>query len=144
MKQINILVEHTEEFFRRHWPVCTSQAAPVWDYEWEWKGPVPHHSKGGVYALLNETGEILYIGLGASVGRGGRVGYGISRRLLGHVIITDKQKGRGHYKPRKKWSEVAVVAAVGFPSEYAYLAPALEDFLIGIINPPINNSKKRK
>ena len=116
---------------------------PTWDDQWDWKGSVPNHNKGGVYALFDESGDLIYIGLGASVGAGNRVGFGLSRRLTGHVITTDKDKGRGHYKPEENWSEVRAIATLGFPNEYCYLAAALEDFLIGRIDTQRNQSKAR-
>ena len=143
MRQLEILTKHTDKFFRRHWPESISVPAPQWDSQWDWKGSVPYHDKGGVYALFNDLGDLLYIGLGASVGAGNRVGFGISRRLTGHVITTDKEKGSGYYKPEKNWSDVRAIAAIGFPNEYCYLAPALEDYLIGRIDSPRNRSKVR-
>ena len=143
MRQLEVLIKHTDEFFRRHWPDSIGIPAPQWDSQWDWEGSVPYHDKGGVYALFNDLGDLLYIGLGASVGAGNRVGFGISRRLTGHVITTDKEKGSGHYKPEKNWSDVRAIATIGFLNEYCYLAPALEDYLIGRIDPPRNRSKVR-
>ncbi|WP_144439642.1 hypothetical protein [Halomonas chromatireducens] len=144
MSSIDALIDSTDEFFRRHWTSCIAHPTPEWKADWDWKGSVPHHDKRGVYALFDEAGKVIYVGLGASVGGGDRTGYGISRRLLAHVITTDKTRGRGHYVPQGKWSEVSSLAAIGFPNEYSYLAPALEDYLIERLAPPRNSSKRRK
>lgn len=103
---------------------------------------MPYHNKGGVYALFDANGNIVYVGLGASRGGGIYMEHGISRRLLAHVIASDRSRGAGYYVPRKAWSEVADIGAIGFPKEYAYLAPALEDYLIGKLNPPRNSVKR--
>jgi hypothetical protein len=36
---------------------------------------------------------------------------------------------------------VVDLGAIGFPEKLTYLAPALEDYLIGMINPPRNVTK---
>lgn len=138
------LKEITEEFFRRHWDSSSSHPAPTWKNEWPWEGSVPYHNKGGVYALFDANGNVVYVGLGASRGGGIYKEHGISRRLLAHVIASDPSKGAGHYVPRKAWNEVADIGAIGFQKEYVYLAPALEDYLISELNPPRNRIKKMK
>ena len=142
MSSIESLIEHTNRFFDLHWPAALDYPRPEWRSDWNWQGSVPHHDKRGVYCLFDDAGHILYIGLGASVGRGEREGFGISRRLLAHVITTDKTKGRGHYVPKQSWVDVSSLAAIGFPNEYSYLALALEDYLIDKLSPPRNRSKK--
>lgn len=104
-------------------------------------GSVPQ--QGGVYALFDGDKNIVYIGLGISRGGGIYKECGISKRLLAHVITRDHDKGGGSYKPQEKWGEVVDIGAIGFPGEYAYLAAALEDYLIGDLNPPRNRVKKR-
>lgn len=135
------LEEYTAEFFQKHW-VSDAGKPPSWKIGWPWHGSVPYHDKGGVYALFSESGEVLYIGLGTSKGGGLYNEHGISRRLLSHVIQKDSDKGRGHYMPKKKWNDVKDIGAVGFPSEYSYLAAALEDFLIRKMSPPRNSVRK--
>ncbi|GMG88766.1 hypothetical protein [Biformimicrobium ophioploci] len=137
------LIKYTAEFFERHWPRDLELSPPVWDIGWSWSGSVPHHDKGGVYALFSANGDVLYVGLGISSGGGPYDQHGISRRLIAHVIATDKSKGRGHYVPQDKWQDVKDLGAVGFPAEYSYLAAALEDFLIRKLAPSRNAVKKR-
>jgi hypothetical protein len=61
------------------------------------------------------------------------------------VLDKDYEKGSDHYKPKKHCQEVGVkdLGAIGFQTEYTYLAVALEDFLIGQLNPRENATKKR-
>ena len=81
---------------------------------------------------------------GASLGGGKYKGYGISNRLLGHVLVRDRLRGEDWYAPRTHWSDVASIGAIGFPAEYNYLAPALEDYLITILNQPKNKKKNKR
>lgn len=137
------LIKHTDEFFKRHWNISSGHELPAWKNGWQWQGSVPYHDKGGVYALFDSQKNIMYIGLGASRGSGIYQEHGISRRLLAHVIATDKTKGKGCYAPKKAWYDVTDIAAIGFPKEYTYLAPALEDYLIGELNPARNRAKTK-
>ncbi|GHU49817.1 hypothetical protein AGMMS50289_26740 [Betaproteobacteria bacterium] len=47
--------------------------------------------------------------------------------------------------PRKRWLALGVdlLATIGFPPEYNYLALALEDYLIGELNPSENSAKRK-
>jgi len=144
MASLKELAQHSEVFFLKHWDKSSSLVPPEWRCNWSWSGSVPYHDKAGIYALFDTNGDVVYVGLGASRGGGPYVEHGISRRLLAHVITPDKRKGRGIFRPRDNWAEIADIGALGFPSEYSYLAPALEDYLIGILNPPRNSMKKRK
>jgi hypothetical protein len=62
---------------------------------------------------------------------------------LNHVLDVNKEKGSGHYLPKKKWSTIKDIGAIGFPEELTYLAAALEDYLIGLLNPPENVTKRK-
>lgn len=134
----------TDKFFSMHWDKSSEAQPYKWKYDWAWEGSVPYHDKPGVYALIDASGSVIYIGLGASKGGGLYKEHGISRRLLSHVICTDQDKGRGYYKPKDNWKEVVSIAAIGFPVQFSYLAPALEDYLIGEFNPHRNTVKKKK
>ena len=136
----NDLVQFTSQFFERHWDKTKHVEEPVWKNNWGWQGSVPYHNKGGVYALLDKEGAVIYVGVGVSRGNQLYKEHGISRRLLSHVIATDKSKGRGYYIPKKKWAEVTDIAAIGFPKEFCYLAPALEHFLIERLSPVRNRT----
>ncbi|MYN15079.1 hypothetical protein GSY71_18255 [Pusillimonas sp. TS35] len=133
----------TDVFFERHWSTHLGPERPTWKFGWNWQGSVPYHNKGGVYALMDGAGHVVYIGLGASLGGGGYKGYGISNRLLGHVLTRDRPQDKEAYLPRTRWSEVASIGAIGFPLEFNYLAPALEDYLIRATNPPKKKQKNK-
>ncbi|GAA5214665.1 GIY-YIG nuclease family protein [Corallincola platygyrae] len=143
MPTFNDLKEATDVFFKRHWDKSSHTQPYEWVANWPWRGSVPHHDKAGVYALIDGEGEIVYVGLGASRGGGLYKEHGISRRLLSHVITTDTAKGRGNYKPKPKWQGVVDIAAIGFSPNFSYLAPALEDYLIGELEPKRNKVKKK-
>ena len=136
------LIALSKSFFEKHWGIPEDH--PEWDFSWEWIGPVPYHKFGGLYALLNDE-TVLYIGLGNSRGAGIYQEHGISRRLLAHVLDTAPEDHNKSYLPKDRWHNLGVtkVATLGFPNSVNYLAPALEDFLIGELN-PIENSVKRK
>lgn len=131
----------TEDFFRLHWGL--GFPPPPWDFSWNWHGAVPNYRLAGVYALLRGD-ELLYIGLGASRGGGIYQDRGLSRRLMSHVFLRDRSNSTG-YLPREKWKalKVDVVGTIGFPQEANYLAPALEDYLIGRLTPPQNHVKRQ-
>lgn len=141
MSNLDYLIERTKQFFDLHWAL--DEPVPTWKGDWKWQGSVPYHDKGGVYALLDADGVVVYVGVGISRGGGLYKDHGISRRLLAHVITTDSLKGQGFYKPQKQWSDVVEIIAIGFPSKYSYLALALEDYLIRELAPKRNISRKK-
>ena len=136
------LVSLTRSFFSKHWG--SEAPLPQWDFSWEWRGPVPNYLVGGVYALLKGD-EVLYVGLGNSRGGGIYQDRGISRRLMAHVIKAAPSCSTKDSILRERWEAVGAtrVATLGFPKELNYLAPALEDFLIGKLNPPENSVKRQ-
>lgn len=131
-----MLIKETEEFFNRHW--SSNKPAPEWCFGWEWKGPVPNHLFAGLYALFKDD-LLVYIGLGRSGSE-----RGISARLESHVLKISRDNNDYRYIPQKKWSDLGVnkLATIGFPSEFSYLSPALEDFLIAKLKPPANHVGK--
>ena len=127
-----MLIERTNEFFERHW--SDNQNCPTWNFDWQWRGAVPNYLLPGLYALFKDE-ELVYIGLG----RGGAE-RGLSARLESHVLKIEKCGNDKWYVPQPKWAELGVnqLATIGFPTDYGYLAPALEDYLIERLNPPAN------
>jgi hypothetical protein len=140
MTDFSALEEATNTFFRKHWSVSeVSFQFPEWKAWREFLyGSVPNYDVGGCYALFAES-ELLYVGLGASQGGGLYPNHGISRRLMAHVIASDRQRGTSWSKLRDSWNNVTAIYTIGFPNEVAYLAAALESFLIRELNPPRNS-----
>lgn len=94
MSDLAILRSATDEFFRRHWPAeILSFERPDWK-NWDsfLYGSVPNHDLGGCYALFCKN-QLLYVGLGASKGTDRYRDHGISRRLMAHVLGSDRQRG---------------------------------------------------
>ncbi len=116
---------------------------PLWNFEWKWLGAIPNYDLGGVYALFSDE-QLLYVGLGASRGGGNYVNRGISNRLLSHVIRRAPDNSDVGYEVRERWQGLGVtmIATIGFPVEFTYLSCALEDFLIGQLDPPENRMKR--
>ena len=141
MSDKSMLIEATEDFFAKHWAV--KEEIPQWDFSWEWKGPVPNYLLGGVYALLKGD-DVLYVGLGNSRGGGIYKDRGISRRLMSHVTRSAPAGSPVDSILRERWFDAGVdkVATIGFKQEFNYLAPALEDFLIGRPSPAENQMKR--
>ncbi|MDD5360301.1 MAG: hypothetical protein PHI79_05920 [Sulfurovaceae bacterium] len=139
MNTIKNVISETESFFEKHW--CKNVEIPQWIGDWKWEGSVPNHDKVGVYALINENGEVVYIGVGASRGGGQYKNHGLSYRLLNHVITTDKGKRRGCYIAKERWKDVKEIYTIGFPVD-SYMSLALEDYLIAKLQPTRNINKK--
>jgi hypothetical protein len=135
----NDLTAYTKRFFDTHWGIAFPP--PTWNFSWDWVGPIPNYQLGGLYALFVGE-ELVYIGLGASRGGGRYQDSGISRRLGAHVYRVAPPGDK--YVPRERWEQLGVtmVATLGFLADYNYLAPALEDYLIGKLSPCENAMKK--
>ena len=135
------LKRETDTFFHRHWVTAEIGAAPP---KWEsspsrFTGSIPNYNKGGCYALI-EGGTVVYIGVGTRLGAGRYTEHGISLRLLSHVIHP---VGEGRHEPRERWSSVTEILTIGFDPGQTYLAPSLEDYLIGKLSPCSNSNKRR-
>jgi len=128
------LVETTGSFFNLHW--VQGVEVPVWKNQWDWNSSLPNCDLGGVYALFDDNGEVVYIGLGASA-----KGSGLSVRIVSHVIKANPSK-IPEYIPQEKWLGIKDIGTIGFPLEYQYMALALEDFLINKLKPKNNMRKK--
>ena len=131
---IDDLVKETESFFNLHW--VKGVEVPAWKNQWDWNSSLPNCDLGGVYALFDGNGEIVYIGLGASAR-----GSGLSIRIVSHVIKSNPSK-IPEYIPQEKWLEIKDIGTIGFPLEYQYMALALEDFLINKLKPKKNMRKR--
>ncbi len=136
------LVSENQRFFSLHWGM--PERSPEWDFSWEWCGSVPNYLLGGLYAIFSDQ-RLVYVGLGASNGGGIYRDRGISRRLLSHVLKINTNGGSTSYEPQDRWKAIGVdsIATIGFPADVNYLACALEDYLIGRLNPPENRLKRK-
>jgi hypothetical protein len=144
MSELADLYESANLFFSRHWKTDILELpTPTWVGPYRFEGPVPEGRKGGCYALFRGS-NLVYVGVGSSKGSRIYPEHGITRRLMSHVMRADSTKGKGRYAPLPRWSYVTEIHVIGFPSEQACLAYALEDFLIGKLNPVDNRTKKRE
>lgn len=132
------LLKQTGDFFARHWSRELMGPPPEW-HCWETflHGSVPNYQHGGCYALFAGD-ELIYIGLGASRGGGRYVAHGVSRRLMAHVIRSDKARGPFASKLLENWAETTAIWTIGFPTG-EYLAAALETYLIRELSPRRNS-----
>lgn len=127
----------TSEFFVRHWSENLLGCHPRWEAWQEFlSGSVPNYQFGGCYALF-EDDKLVYVGLGASRGGGRYLESGISRRMMSHVYCSNREPGKNTLKLRDAWLSVNSIYTIGLPDR-AYLATALESFLIRELSPPRN------
>lgn len=123
---INDLVRLTEEFFSRHWNRDQLQDPPSWSGLYKFEGSLPNYDKQGVYAFVKEN-FVTYIGVGTSFGGGRYAGHGLGKRFQAYSKVID---GR-HTPTDPRLVDAGCMMTIGFPQDIAYLANALELFLIG-------------
>tara|TARA_R110000772_G_scaffold95317_11_gene193601 strand:- start:8595 stop:9062 length:468 start_codon:yes stop_codon:yes gene_type:complete len=139
----------SDEFFRRHWS-SSEVEVPSWNMPWGLVGTLPGHNKQGIYLLLGAHDEVLYIGVGASLGGGKYTGYGLGVRTNQYFRMAEGQRGvpvkNRQYAPKKKWADrgVSQVVTLGFNQDYAYLAYGLEAFLLREIETPYNKVRSAR
>jgi hypothetical protein len=139
----------SDEFFRRHWSTSETEV-PSWNSPWDFVGTLPGHNKQGIYLLLGEHDEVLYIGVGASLGGGKYTGHGLGSRMNQYFTMAEGQRGvplkNRQYAPKKKWADrgVSQVVTLGFHQDYAYLAYGLEAFLLREIETPYNKVRSAR
>ncbi|WP_147270469.1 hypothetical protein [Halomonas sp. DQ26W] len=143
------IIAASDEFFRRHWPLSEAEV-PSWNSPWNLVGTLPGHNKQGIYLLLGGHDEVLYIGVGASLGSGKYTGYGLGARTNQYFRMAEGQRGvpvkNRRYAPKKKWADrgVSQVVTLGFHQDYAYLAYGLEAFLLREIETPYNKVRSAR
>jgi hypothetical protein len=131
----------SDRFFQRHWNAETIGSEPPTWIGWpEFKGSVPNYQLAGCYALF-EGPTIRYVGVGASKGGGLYPEHGISRRLMSHVLRSDRERGREWSRPRPGWESINTIYTIGFPVPVAHLSLALESFLIREFAGKLKNSR---
>mgnify|MGYP007070654814 FL=1 len=137
----------TNEFFNLHWDEkIIGFPIPLWSAPWKFEGTQPNGNRQGCYILLKGD-EVLYIGVGASIGDGRYEGHGIGKRTNAYTQLGKGQRGvpceTRRYLPSKIWAERGLdgIAAIGFEKGYGYLAYALEAYLISRCPTPYNSNK---
>ena len=129
----------TKFFFENHWKDEKLGLAPSWSAIHTDFRKIPNCDKQGVYAFVKGD-EITYIGIGTSRGGGLYRGNGLSARVMKYCRWIDKPKGiYGAVDDRLK--EAGAIVTIGFEQEHAYLANALEIYLISKLLPKYNYIK---
>ena len=127
---IENLKKLTEEFFAMHWnSEIIKQEVPTWSERYNFIGSLPNYDKQGVYAFACDN-EITYIGVGTSTGSGRYAGHGLGKRFQAY----SKVQNGAHAPIDHRLVEAGSIFTIGFLSEHAYLANALELYLIGRLN----------
>jgi len=117
----------TAEFFRRHWLRGKGELpTPEWSEAWRLLGSVPGFDQQGIYAFL-EGETVTYIGSGISNGSGRYKGHGIGIRTKRYMKVVRE----GEYRLVDARFLDAHLITLVFPSDFVYLAVALECFLFG-------------
>lgn len=109
---------------------------PKWSDPTPVKEPFPPNgNKQGVYAFVKGN-VVTYIGVGTSKGHGLYRGHGIGKRFQAYAKYVD-----GQYKAvDARLKEAGRAMTIGFNTEEAYLANALELYLIAKLNPKYNSN----
>ncbi len=132
MATFHELTSKTDEFFDLHWP--HGENRPAWCGNlWTGIGPVPSYDSQGCYALVEED-AIKYIGVAVGRGSSKHRNFGLSYRIVSYLQKVD---GNAEFK-FKPGLEYTGLYTIGFPEKYAYLALALEQYLISQLAPVKN------
>lgn len=147
--QLQCLKDETKIFFKRHWPDEWGPK-PNWGEPWRLHKENPAGNKQGVYALLNEKDEVIYIGVGAALGGGRYEGFGIGARTSRYTRVAPNQKGipisERKYVPAPDWQTtgLAAIVGLGFDPKHAYLAYGLEAYLLSQLAPKYNKIRSAR
>lgn len=135
----NDLIARTSEFMALHWPSNAGTATPDWSPTIfaRSSGPWANHDTAGCYALFDSAG-LIYIGSAISRSSGQYEKDSIGRRLQKYFRVTKDENGVPIHAPKPEWETVETLRTIGFPRDYYYLAPALEQYLIGHLVPREN------
>jgi excinuclease UvrABC nuclease subunit len=93
----------------------------------DWPKTWPDNEKPGVYVLLDEQKEILYIGKSSVC---------IGSRLNAHFHYAQNRNECIPYSDAL--SNIRFIWTVGFPRDKWFLSTALEEFLIAELDPKLN------
>jgi hypothetical protein len=130
------LIKETRRFFELHWTKEIIGYPPEWSSIHTDFRKIPNYDKQGVYAFVKDY-EITYIGVGTSRGGGLYRGNGLSARVMKYCRWIDKPNNiYGPIDARLK--EAGAIVTIGFEQNCAYLANALEIYLISKLQPKYN------
>jgi hypothetical protein len=138
------IIIKTDTFLDLHWPQNKWKKPPNWSNPWLMQGTMPGSDKQGIYALLSHNNEVIYIGVGASLGGGIYEGCGLGSRTSRYTRVDKCKQSNSinerHYKPSNEWEErnLLAIATFGFEPEHAYLSYGLEAFLLSEFAPKYN------
>lgn len=128
---VNNLKALTAEFFSKHWnEEKIGTPPPIWSGRYEFVGSLPSHDKQGVYAFVTAENEITYIGVATSKGSERYRGHGLGKRFQAYTRVVDD----AHHPHDSRLKEAGDVITIGFSTGTAYIANALELFLLGRLN----------
>lgn len=138
---IKKLREATEKFFELHWNAekMDKKAPPSWQGPAQIVGgkSLPNFDKQGCYVFATDNEVVTYVGVGVARVGGIYRGRGISNRFHAYCKYVD-----GVYQavdPRLK--AAGNVWTIGFEIADAYLALALEAYLIRELTPHYNQNR---
>ena len=125
----------TTEFFSRHWnELIIGLPFPVWSERYEFIGSLPNYDKQGVYAFVTQEGEVTYVGVGTSRGSGRYRGHGLGARFQAYSQVVND----AHSPTDSRLKEADGIITIGFSIDFAYIANALELFLLSRLRPRYN------
>lgn len=138
---INSLKDLTDKFFSMHWNVeLIDSDLPEWSEVYQFDDSLPNYDKQGVYAFIKND-VVTYIGVGASSnGTGGYAGHGLGKRFQAYSKVEDGK----HIPTDPRLIDAGAMITIGFEPAQAYLAYALEMFLIGKIETEHNINRPSK
>jgi len=127
----------TDKFFEAHWnDKVLGQEPPAWSEEYRFVGNLPNHNKQGVYAFVKD-GVVTYVGVATSKGSNNYRGHGLGKRFQSYSkVINDV-----HTPTDQRLIDAGAMITIGFDQKHAYLANALELFLIGRIDTEHNANR---
>lgn len=135
---IEELIECSNQFFSLHWNAeAIGSNPPQWSERYTFEGSLPNHEKQGVYAFVTKENEVTYIGVGTSKGNDRYRGHGLGKRFQAYT----KMLNDAHTPTDERLVEAGGMVTIGFNIEQAYLANALELYLLGRLKTKYNSNR---
>ncbi len=136
----------TKLFFDLHWPKESNLDSPKWSKPWNYDSSIPNVAFPGCYAFIDSKDHVVYIGVGASKGKGIYADAGIGKRVGRYKRLNKAPKPSTKYVLSEPWNSrnIKELRTIGFPFELGYLTYSLEVFLIRNLLPFYNRTNKTK